>query len=299
VTRPRVAIGPVMSRPSWHWVGADAASGAQHCSVQRFKTGDAPQCDLAIWVKERPTKKCLDAMARRRGRVIYCPVDHYESAEQIDADAPMLRQCAAVVVHCERLVPVFQRHARRVECVEHHNRFGLETPAARKTSGPVLWVGSWPFAEYLCRYLAEHRSPEQISLLTEGPDKAQKFIDGFGLGERCRVDSWSVEAQRAALESCRAAIDIKGPTFQQLHKPPVKAQKYVCSGLPFATNRESYSFEYFRKRGFELVEPSNPDRWFSEEYWRETCEVGRTLRGELTLEAVGRRYKGIIDAALG
>jgi hypothetical protein len=125
-----------------------------------------------------------------------------------------------------------------------------------------------------------------------------QFVRRFGLAGQCEVQGWSVGVQRSALESCRAAIDIKGSTFGQLHKPPTKAQKYVCSGVPFATNRASYAHEYFVKRGFELVEPSDRDRWFSKEYWRETREIGGQLRRELTLESVGRRYKEIIDKVL-
>ena len=101
------------------------------------------------------------------------------------------------------------------------------------------------------------------------------------------------------MASAKAAIDIKGTdSFFQYTKPPTKAQKFVMSGLPLALNHASSPYEYLRNRSLQPATPDDAERWFSEKYWRETSDLGRRLREELSLEAVAGRLRGYIDRLL-
>ena len=98
------------------------------------------------------------------------------------------------------------------------------------------------------------------------------------------------------MRECKAAIDLKQLNiFNQYYKPPTKAQKYVTSGIPFAINPGSYSEEYFRARGFQVASPVEPERWLSRSYWEQTRKFGLELRASTSLEAVGKRYRDLID----
>jgi hypothetical protein len=83
-----------------------------------------------------------------------------------------------------------------------------------------------------------------------------------------------------------------------MHKAPVKAQKFIASGIPFAINPESYSAEYFSSQGFKLPTPADADYWLSRDYWEKTQSVGKGLRMNLSLEKVGSTFKHIIDRTL-
>ena len=101
------------------------------------------------------------------------------------------------------------------------------------------------------------------------------------------------------MRECKAALDAKATSrFNQYYKPPTKAQQFVASGIPFAVNPESYSAEYFRTRGFDVASPADADRWFSRRYWEETQDWSGRLRAEASLEAVGERYRQLIEAVL-
>jgi len=99
------------------------------------------------------------------------------------------------------------------------------------------------------------------------------------------------------MRACKAAIDVKmTATFNQRYKPPTKAQQYVASGIPFAVNPDSYSAEYFRLRGFDVASPLDGARWLSEAYWEATRVVGEQLRFTTSLQAVGARYRELIES---
>ena len=56
---------------------------------------------------------------RRRCRLIYCPVDVYGSAAEIDADAAALSCFDRIIIHGERLRKYFSPYAV-VEYLDHH-----------------------------------------------------------------------------------------------------------------------------------------------------------------------------------
>jgi hypothetical protein len=120
-----------------------------------------------------------------------------------------------------------------------------------------------------------------------------------------RLYPWSERTQRQLMSQAKAAIDIKGgpwlgaENWHQQVKPPTKGQQFVCSGIPFAVNRDSHCFDYFRSRGLLLATPDDPTRWFSHAYWEETKRFAESYRPQLSLEAVGLALKPLIESLVG
>jgi hypothetical protein len=164
-------------------------------------------------------------------------------------------------------------------------------------------------------WLRRHPIKNEIKILTDiDNDRARiaasAFASNIGMKltiqknaksiEGIEIYPWSERLQYEMMVESKAAIDIKMvDQFNQNYKPPTKAQKYIASGIPFAVNKESYSSEYFRKRGFDVVSPNNTNRWFSYEYWKETKAFGEKLRVYTSLENVGTIYKELIERLYG
>src|SRR5262249_49607525 len=103
-------------------------------------TGDRiPACDVVVLVKF-PVPQPVIEEAARRAKVIYAPLDYYGSPQEIEADGPMLRRCARILVHCERLRPYFERYAR-VEYMDHHVKFAAPLRDRFKEERFILWAG--------------------------------------------------------------------------------------------------------------------------------------------------------------
>src|SRR2546426_3940302 len=101
---PVVALGPEMPGwGSWQWIGLDLCQQlSQHFHTVTFSGADAPSCDVAIFIKHAPPVDLVRQLSPTAA-VIYCPVDYYGSAAEIDADGTMLRHCRRVIVHSHRL----------------------------------------------------------------------------------------------------------------------------------------------------------------------------------------------------
>ncbi|HXJ78415.1 MAG TPA: hypothetical protein VMS64_07000, partial [Candidatus Methylomirabilis sp.] len=196
--------------------------------------------------------------------------------------------------------------------VEHHARFITAAMADYKDEGYVLWVGGYQYVPYLVWWLGRHPIPQELRILTNidnlrARHAARLFAAEIGIRVSVSRDGrtvaghpvfpWSERRQAEMMRDCKASLDVKlTDDFNQYHKPPTKAQQMVVSGIPFAINPESYSAEYFRRRGFELAAPIDPGRWLSREYWEATRRFGESLRGRISLAAVGLRYRELIDS---
>jgi len=308
--RPVVAFGPERDYPSWRWVGFDTARElSKHCDVRIYGRRDEapPECDVLFVVKERPAPRFFDAARRRGTPIVYCPIDLYQSPEHVASDASFLSACSRVLVHCERLEPAIREHCAATSFVEHHGRFTLPEMAGYREEGFVLWVGGCQYLAEFAEWLGRNPIATEIKALTDidrapWTRGARRFASLAYTSRRtwlagCEVLPWSERRQAELLQTCKAAIDVKRlDCFNQAHKPPTKAQKYVASGVPTAVNPGSYPAEYFRTRGFEIASPDDPERWLSRAYWEETREVGRRLREETSLESVGRRFLEVVHA---
>src|SRR5258707_348765 len=123
IKRLSVAFGPkTPGWGSWDWLGEDLSTSlGQWFDTQCFEWNAVPECEVVVVVKH-PLPERLWMGLDPGTRVIYCPVDHYGSAAEIDADRAWLSRCAQIIVHCERLRKYFAPYAP-VEFLEHHVKY--------------------------------------------------------------------------------------------------------------------------------------------------------------------------------
>lgn len=307
----RVAIGPQVPLPSWNWIGFELARElAKYFDVRVFPweaVPNPPACDVLLAVK-LVHSRLLDA-----ARVLYLPVDNYVSPAALEGEAPLLSRCAAIGCHAEPLVPLMSRYCRQVFFLDHHAKFALPELAPYKERGFVLWVGAFEHVPYLLAWCRQNPLPLPLVIQSNFNDlrsRNQAAILARQLGITLKLTQtqlnghrlvpWFEVPQRQLMQEAKAAIDIKGGPWlgqlsgsasmdywQQQLKPPTKAQQFVCSGIPLAVNRDSHTFKYYRKRGLELTQPQEVQRWLSREYWEQTQAFARECRPQLTLERIG------------
>ena len=299
--RPVIAFGPEMlGWGSWEWVGADLRDElARCCRTVTFRGSDVPDCDVLVFVKQ-PILPEVMKWAVARAAVVYLPVDSYGAGAEIDADRGLLRKCARVVIHCERLRRYIEPYAS-VEYLDHHVRFVTADPVPYREDGPLLWVGARSNLPPLVAWVNTYPLPTELLVLTNPETPGQvpsPAAVGFRPGFPVRIEEWSRERHVASLAHCRAAIDIKGDDFRARHKPPAKAIDFLAAGVPLAMNADSSPVEYLARLGFEVASPLDMDHWFSRAYWEETRRFGLALRELLSRERIGRRFKRLIDDVL-
>lgn len=281
-------------------MGADlAAALSRDFRVLTFAGWDAPTCDALVVVKHPPPPGWFDR-AGPRPAVVYCPVDAFGSASEVDAAGPWLRRCARVVVHCERLRRYFAPYTK-VEYLDHHVKFASAPRREYRADGDLLWVGVRTNLPPLVAWVNSHPPPLPLDVLTnfEAPGRAPSPVAlGFRPDVPVRVHEWSAARQAAMTAVARAAIDVKGSDFRSRHKPPAKGIDFVASGVPLAMNADSGTSEHLGRLGFEVADPKDVDRWLSREYWEETARFGAALRELLSLERVARRFGRVLDEVL-
>jgi hypothetical protein len=307
-----LAIGPVTGAPSWEWVGMAIADELRRdFDVVLFDRFDeAPPAELVMVIKQRPPAAFVAAIAERGSRLFFAPIDVYRDAGEIAEDAGMLGACEAVFIHGEALLPALAPFSPNIVPVEHHGRFIQPLPACHKAEGFILWLGAFEHLPYLLHWLERHPAPCEVRLLTNLAGRSSRvnghFIaHGLGLSLKIADDSvngyaaeeWSEAAQARLMQGCRAAIDIKGDSFNQRTKPPTKAQQFVASGVPFACNPGHPAAGYFRARGFAVADAGDFTRLLSPAYWAETQRFAVPLRESISLQAVSQVYRRVLGGA--
>ena len=312
--RKSLAIGPQLSNmPSWNWVGEDTAKEMEkYYNVTRFKSLDnIPQSDYLMLVKHPIRKIPIEKIKLRQTKIIYCPIDFYHDPEQLHQDRNFLAGCNAIALHCERWMLHFKKYNSNLFFVEHHGKYTLNSINEYKKDGFVLWIGSFQYVPFLINYIGKNDIKYEIVICTDTNNEraksgALKLSRELNISLNISKDknfineiktyTWSEQTQKDLMLKCKAAIDVKSTThFSQSHKPPTKAQKYISSGIPFAINKESYSYDYFDSRGLVLAEPHDTEKLFSESYWKEINNYAKELRKKITLENVGLNYKEIYE----
>lgn len=306
-----VAIGPALGFPSWHWIGTDTARElAKYFDVSLFDSFKRiPPCDAVVFIKRRPPLRIASELREKGVKVIFAPIDLYADHVEIHQDGALLEGCDLVLSHGELLLQCLRPYCKRVVLIEHHAKYTLPALAAYKPDGYVLWIGGLQYAPYLLDWLARHPVRREVKILTDSgnrkaADRAQSLAQRLGLrldiGHRSingyEMRSWSEAEQLRMMQNCKAAIDIKGDDFNQLTKPPTKAQKFVSSGIPFACNSETSASRYFRERSFELACPMDEDWWFSQDYWQQTCRFADKLRERISIESVGLTFQSELQS---
>jgi hypothetical protein len=297
----RVAFGPeAPGWGSWDWTGADVQRSLNtFFNATTFRPWELPDCDVLVVVKHAPPRDWVEEAARRAA-VVYGPVDFYGCANEIDADAPWLRRCACVLVHCERLRRYFQPYAR-VEYMDHAIKFAAPLRESFQAEGNLLWVGVHSNLPPLIDWVNTHTLAAPLDVLTN-LESGESMSDPAALGFRprtpVRIHSWTPERQVAMTARARAAVDIKGADFRARHKPPAKGIDFIASGIPLAMNTESSTVEHLARLGFDIASPLDPDRWLSRAYWDETRRFGAEIRELLTPERIARRYARILESVI-
>jgi len=303
--RPRVpSVGFFPEAPgfgSWEWVGTDIAGElGKWYRTQTCRPDEVAECDV-LFVIKHPPDPSWSATLPPLARVVFCPIDYYGGASEIDADAWWFRRCSRILVHCESLRKYFAPYAP-VEYMDHHIKYVGLQPAAYRTEGPILWAGVRSNLSPLVEWANEHPLPGELVILTN-PERPGPALDpgafGFRRGLRVRMEAWSPGRHRDMLAVARGAIDIKGGDFRQSHKPPTKALDFIAAGLPLALEPNSGGARHLARLGFEAAAPQDAERWLSRPYWEETRRFGAALREILSLERIGLRFKRVVEEVLG
>lgn len=316
VKRKKIFIGPIKPYPSWAWAGLDLARElSKYYEVSLFF--DMPQiknADVVILVKEPLTEKMLEELRLKAKYIVYVPVDLWLEEEDFLRSVSVLKQVDLVFIHSERLGELLKKHNINSIFVEHHHKYTLKTKVEYKERGKVLWIGGYEYVPLIVDYLEKNNLNFGIDMLTS-PDTGEAFL---GACQRFKLlgntgdlkehlaplknlsfSIWTESLQKTLMEQAKAGFDIKNASFwSQVYKPPTKAQQFISSGIPFACNKESCHYEYFSKRGFEIPEPTNTNRWFSYEYWLETNKFKDMFNELISLSTVGKIYKTNLDLFL-
>jgi len=326
----KVAIGPEANAPSWRWVGFDTMRElSKYFQIDVF-SDEPPESDAVIYVKQ-PPKNFSPRVSSPP--VLYLPVDYFENPESIQANGDFLRSCAAIGCHCQRLVPLLRPYCHDIFFIDHHGKYTLPQISQYRVNGFVLWIGSLEYVAYLLAWLRRYPIEPELRLATNylsntGRQRsyalAEKLNFKINISDthinEYRTIYWSEREQFKAMREAKGALDIKaGPwlwekshtdksdlglshdadiqarVWHQQLKPPTKAQKFVASGIPFAVNEDSYSFEYLKNAGFTPCLPQNQQWWFSREYWNQTAAYAAKLRRLTSLEYIGLQYKAAIE----
>lgn len=237
-----IAIGPeALQFGSWNWIGSDlAAEFRKQHRVSVFRDV-VPDADYVIFVKFLPDAERLSVLSKRT-RVVYMPVDLYEDVLHIERDWRRLRYCDLVVAHNSRQQKYFRGYVR-VAFVDYHLKYILPRIKSFSEAGSTLWVGNHGNLPPLIEWVNSHSIPACLHVVTDRPDEVSEQL-------RCEVEvtKWSPRNHQTALQTCRAAIDVKGESFRARHKPPAKALDYIASGIPFAIIGRFVAMQ--RKRDF-------------------------------------------------
>jgi hypothetical protein len=283
---------------SWEWVGADLQSElAKYFPTGCFRLDEVPDADVIFIIKQRPPEAWVE-LAERRAILIYCPIDWYGSARQIDADGGLLQHFARVVVHCKRLARYVNPYARAVY-IDHHLKFVSVQRDFQATAGFVLWIGVHSNLPPLFSWLQRNRLSCDLLILTNlGGTELNRIRRTVRrcAGERAFVDRWTPTLHLEKVVGAKAALDIKGEDFRARHKPPAKALDFLASNLPLAMNPRSSAVEHMATLGFNIAPPQDERRWFSRDYWEETRCFGEALRQSLSLQSIGEAYKNLIES---
>jgi hypothetical protein len=299
----RIYFGPTTTAPSWYWVGFDVARFlSQEHDIRFFSDiNDIPDDAVVFWVKCALESESSEQVLQKRLRIVFFPVDVFQDVEHIVRCRGFTDACALIVVHSPSLGRFFSKN--RVRFVDHYNKYGI-TSRERVPRGALLWIGGYQYFPYVLRYVLEnnlHRR-RKISYLTDyrSPNAiaaANRLGYSLGLGidfsDRAQfndfdVIEWSESNQAKLLLTCAGAFDYKDTqNFNQIHKPPTKIQKFVCSNIPFAMNGDS---SLRSSLGFEICDILDEESWLSWDYQMIISEFGSKLRNSLTLATIAAKY---------
>ncbi|MCZ2344471.1 MAG: glycosyltransferase family 4 protein [Bacteroidales bacterium] len=296
-----VAIGPKLDRwGSWDWVGQglrDALTPTH--SVHTFDAWMVPNAEIVIVIKQRPPTDWIQAIAPNT-TLIYCPIDWYGAYAEIASDLDWLGRCAAIGVHCRRLIEPFSRYAP-VCYLDHPLKYAEPVRTGYRAEGSLLWVGVRTNLPPLVDWVNAQGLPGPLEILTN-PERPGTGLSpqeyGFRAEHAVVIRAWSPQAHSQAVQSARAALDIKSEEFRSRYKPPAKALDFVASGLPLALVAQSSAAEHLRRYGLQVAAPHETARWLSADYWQETVQAAQRIRYDLSPERIRGQAHELLATAL-
>lgn len=284
----KIAIGPAHPAASWHWCGKDLIPDLQkHHNIKtfhKFNELERQNFDVTIIIKIPPDNFQINAK-----KIIYLPIDYIQKTDWIPKHSSFLQRCSLISIHCARLAPLLKPYCKRIEFVEHYDKYALPQPADYKSEGPVIWTGVYTGARLIDKWYNSQPRPFPLVMLTNTKKLHLRRHSNVSL-----VD-WTPNSQQQHFKRAKAGLDIKGNSFNQQTKPPTKIQQFVASGIPAAANQDSYSWEYFHKHGLDLADPDDPEKWFSESYWTETRRFIPKLLQSISKANVVKSYLRLIE----
>jgi hypothetical protein len=290
----KVAIGPSRHYPSWKWCAEDLIPGLQkQHEIQPFHHySELPghDFDVVMIVKHPPPRK----NPIPSGKIIYLPIDYFMSASQISSRSNFLQRCDIVAVHCERLVEHLGTYCKRIETIEHYDKYAVPSPINYNPGGLVLWTGMCTYVKSLYDWYLERPRSFGVVALT---NRIASLSDFQVKCPSIQLSEWSEMLQQQCFKKAKAGLDIKGNNFHQQTKPPTKIQQLIASGIPSAVNHGSYTWEYFHGKGLDLASPDDHVRWFSEAYWKEIHDFLPVLRQSISKPNVIHSYLNLIETA--
>jgi hypothetical protein len=304
----QIYFGPIRDVPSWPWVGRDVAEflRAEHTVCYFDDIADIADNSLVFWVKCPLQNKDSSLVLEKNLRIVFFPVDAFLGYDHIANCKRFIDACRLIVLHSPSMVNLFP--GKKIRFVDHYNKYGV-SHRARQPNGSLVWIGAYQYFPYVVRYMLEnglHRKRRIVSLTNynslAGIVAANQLSRSLGLGidfssqlalSDFSILEWSERHQRELLLNCSGAFDYKDDLdFNQIHKPPTKIQKFVCSHIPCAINSSSPLRSIL---GFDLCDILDFDTWFSRDYQSLVSKHGDVMNRRLSLENIARKYMGFAE----
>jgi hypothetical protein len=299
----QIYFGPIRDVPSWPWVGRDVAEflSAEHTIRYFNDLTDIDDDSLVFWVKCPLRNQEAAAVLEKKLRIVFFPVDVFLGYDHIAECSDFIDACRLIVLHSRSMARLFP--GRKIRFVDHYNKYGV-SHQERQPNGSLVWIGAYQYFPYIVRYMLEnglHGKRNIISLtnfnspaaIVAANQLSQSLDLGIDFGHLrdlsdFSIIEWSERSQRELLLTCSGAFDYKDDLdFNQIHKPPTKLQKFLCSHIPCAINGSSPLRSIL---GFDLCDILDFDTWFSGDYQNLVSRHGVALSRRLRLENIARKY---------
>jgi len=311
----RVAFGPETTLSSFDWVGRDIANElTKDYQIGFFQDFDTvPNCDVILIIKFMPSLTFLLQAKKEKKTLIYIPVDFFTHRGLFVKYSSELLLFDCILLHCSKLAP-FIDNRTKTQLIDHYLKYSVKVSPRPSHNKKLLWVGRIKYLPSLFTYLSTIKNKMNFILLSDIDNfkENREFLSNefknaglqfnweetkeFLIINDFKIGKWTPETQKTALNNCYGAFDIKGDTFAFNTKPPTKAQKFIASGIPFAINKDSYSYSYFKKLGFPICAIEDSEYWLSEKYHNLTQEFACNYKNDISLTTVINSYKIAIES---
>jgi hypothetical protein len=293
--RPTISFGPEYRRPSWEWIGFNLArASASRYNVRLFRPGEpiAPDSSILVVIR-KPLPPATLRQLPATLNIIYAPFDYHTSLRELAAD-PFLRRAQAIIAHSQKQREIISRFHPNVHYLLHDDKYVLpddHEPAEFRHAGPILWIGRSTLLPLLRAWLAAHpfAGPQQVVALTDNPERVP------APGNLLQVP-WTPVNRYHWMKRARAALDLRGDSFQQILNPVEKIHTLLASGIPTACDGKIEVLSALRSEGFELAHARDTQHWLSRAYFDQTAAFAPVLRERMQLSSIASAFQEVIDS---